>query len=135
MVQVDTDRWYCHRCNSGGDVFELYVQYHGVRFREALEALSSDGDVLSSSGQGAPRVPRVSQNRVLRVVERNWEVLNDWIQKRRDARIAQSRAMEDVLGYEEAFWDGVEADAVADRQWAMLDAATTEQLYLLSRRR
>ena len=36
----DTQRWYCHRCGTLGDIFTLYELEHGVGFNTALQALA-----------------------------------------------------------------------------------------------
>ena len=36
----DTQRWYCHKCRTLGDIFTLYELEHGVNFNTALRALA-----------------------------------------------------------------------------------------------
>lgn len=36
----DTQRWYCHRCKTLGDIFTIYELEHGVDFNVALRALA-----------------------------------------------------------------------------------------------
>lgn len=36
----DTQRWYCHRCRTLGDIFTIYELEHGVDFNTALRALA-----------------------------------------------------------------------------------------------
>ena len=36
----DTQRWYCHKCRTLGDIFTLYELEHGVDFSTALRALA-----------------------------------------------------------------------------------------------
>lgn len=36
----DTQRWYCHRCRTLGDIFTIYELEHGVDFNAALRALA-----------------------------------------------------------------------------------------------
>lgn len=36
----DTQRWYCHKCRTLGDIFMLYELEHGVNFNTALRALA-----------------------------------------------------------------------------------------------
>ncbi len=127
-MSVSRDGWCCFRCGEKGDVFSLYCLVHGVRFGEALKALYSGDEELRSLGTGAPRVPRVSPNRIKDLVRDNWERMNRLIQRSRDAKIAQAQAVHD-MGGPDPLWDCVEADVLAERQWDMLDAAATAILY------
>lgn len=36
----DTQRWYCHKCRTLGDIFTIYELEHGVDFNTALRALA-----------------------------------------------------------------------------------------------
>ena len=36
----DTQRWYCHKCRTLGDIFTIYELEHGVDFNAALRALA-----------------------------------------------------------------------------------------------
>lgn len=38
----DSGRWYCHACNTGGDVIDLYRMTHNVDYNEALEQMARE---------------------------------------------------------------------------------------------
>lgn len=37
----ESNTWYCHACNAGGDVIDLYGRIHGSEFNEAITELSA----------------------------------------------------------------------------------------------
>lgn len=39
-LYADTHKWFCHACETGGDVLDLYMAVNGVDFATAAEALS-----------------------------------------------------------------------------------------------
>jgi hypothetical protein len=131
-MSIKGDLWHCFRCGEGGDVFDLFRKTHGVRFREALEALcASSGIMPTAIGYRASRLPRVSRKRIEGLIRSNWSGMNSLIKRERDAAIAQSRACKST---EDALWDSVEAEAVALRRWNELDAVTQELMFYLQRR-
>ena len=60
----DTQRWYCHRCKTLGDIFTIYELEHGVDFNTALHELAAQSDTVSESHSKKPaqkRAPAPSQ--------------------------------------------------------------------------
>jgi len=59
---TDEGRWYCHRCNEGGDVIDLVMAAKGLRWREAIQWLADGvGIELPSrhSTKGTPDKPAI----------------------------------------------------------------------------
>ena len=50
---ADTQRWFCHKCGSGGDIFTLYQLQHNVNFNTALHELADQLDVTKPRRSGA----------------------------------------------------------------------------------
>ncbi len=45
MVSPDRNVWHCFGCGKGGSVFDFFMQYYHVDFREALEDLAEEAGV------------------------------------------------------------------------------------------
>ena len=56
----DTQRWYCHKCRTLGDIFTLYELEHGADFNTALRALAEQ---LGTSVELPDTKPAPSQAR------------------------------------------------------------------------
>ena len=59
----DTQRWYCHKCRTLGDIFTLYELEHGADFNTALRALAEQlgtSDEPHSTKPARKRPPALS---------------------------------------------------------------------------
>lgn len=52
----DTNTWYCHKCNAGGDVIDAYMQTTGADYNTALQELAARAGIsIDNDRQNAPQ--------------------------------------------------------------------------------
>jgi phage/plasmid primase-like uncharacterized protein len=96
---ADRERWYCHRCNKGGDVFTLMLLVSGTNFKEAIRILTGEAPITNAERRLA--APRTQENQLekLRDAEEKELLANDHRWKARYDEIDlmyQEREIDDV---------------------------------------
>ena len=59
---ADTNTWYCHACNHGGDVIDLYMEYTGRDYNAALMELAGDIGITLDTYRPADFAPERRQS-------------------------------------------------------------------------